>query len=91
MMILHTLTPGELKELIQDAVNEAIEKFPAAEPVKEDKLITLNECAILLGVSRVTIFSWKKSGKIPFYRLGNRIYFKEKEILNSLTKVTSKN
>ena len=85
-MILYTLTPDELKALIRDAVNEVNEKLPTSELVKEDQLISLNECADFLSVSLVTIHTWKKAGLIPFYRISNKIYFKKNEVIGSLKK-----
>ena len=36
-----------------------------------DRLLTINECAEKIGVSRVTIYNWQKSGRLPkFKRLG---------------------
>jgi excisionase family DNA binding protein len=51
-----------------------------------EPLIKIDEVARMLHVSKVTIFAWKKAGKIPFYRLSDRIYFKRSEILASLEK-----
>jgi len=47
-------------------------------------LITAEEAADLLGVSRQTIYSWARKGVVPFYRVGKRlIKFDKDELFNS--------
>ncbi len=85
--IFLSLDADELKELIKDSILEVLaENHNQQQPEKEDQLIKLNEAAGLLGVSKVTIHAWKKSGLIPFYRISNKIYFKKNELLQSLKK-----
>lgn len=87
-LILHSLQPDELKQLINDAVANALaEKVNLQQPAeKDDPLIKLSEACRLLSVSSVTIHTWKKAGLIPFYRISNKIYFKKNELINSLKK-----
>ena len=44
-------------------------------------LIDINELSKYLGVSQVMIQTWMTQGKLPFYRMGNRAYFKKSEII----------
>lgn len=85
-LIFHTLQPDDLKTLIKDSVFEALGDNVKPPPEKQDQLIKLNEACRLLGVSSVTIHTWKKAGLIPFYRISNKIYFKKDEIIQSLKK-----
>ena len=85
-LILHSLQPDELKQLISDAVLQAVDKTNPQQPDKEDQLIKLSEASQLLKVSKVTIHAWKKAGLIPFYRISNKIYFKKNELIESLKK-----
>lgn len=89
-LILHSLQPDELKQLISDAVLQAVDRTIQQQPEK-DELLKLNEVAELLSVSKVTIHSWKKAGLIPFYRISNKIYFKKNEVIESLKKRKVKN
>jgi len=50
-------------------------------PELDERLLNVEEIAEYLGVSKVTIFTWKREGKLPFHRLGRRVFFKESEIL----------
>jgi len=54
------------------------------QPTKTDKLITREQTAKLLSVSLVTIHNWTNSGILKAYRIGNKIRFKEVEVLQAL-------
>ncbi len=88
--IFHSLTPDEFKDLISNAVLEVVEKINPPKQQIEDQLLRLNDLAILLKVSKVTIHNWKKSGLIPFHRISNKIYFKKNEVIESLQKANNK-
>jgi excisionase family DNA binding protein len=55
-----------------------------------DRLITRDETAKLLGVSLVTLHNWVKSNILIAYRVGNKVRFKENEVLASLQQINSK-
>lgn len=55
-----------------------------------DRLITRDETAKLLGVSLVTLHNWVKSNILIAYRMGNKVRFKENEVLASLQQINSK-
>lgn len=63
-------------------------KAPQSQPI--DKLITRFEASTLLGVSLVTIHNWSKSGVLTAYRVGNKVRFKENEVLSSLQQINTK-
>jgi excisionase family DNA binding protein len=55
-----------------------------------DRLITRDETAKLLGVSLVTLHNWVKANILIAYRVGNKVRFKENEVLASLQQINSK-
>ncbi len=78
-----------LKLLIADTIRETllntappIDPFPA----KED-LITRKEAAELLHISCTTLQLWTKEGKLPFYRIGRKVFYRRSEVLISLKKI----
>ena len=79
----------ELKELIRASITEAFNETQQALKNKsgEELLLKIEEVSDILKVSKVTIHKWKKSGRIPFHRISNRIFFKKSEILDSLKKI----
>lgn len=48
------------------------------------KIISLNELANTLNVSRVTLYNWHKSNYLKFIKVGGRNYYKHDEIINIL-------
>lgn len=70
----------ELKSQIQE-----LQQQPQA-----DRLITRDETAKLLSVSLVTLHNWVKANILIAYRVGNKVRFKENEVLASLQQINSK-
>lgn len=56
----------------------------------ETTLLTRKEVADMLGVSLVTIHEWSKKGVLISYRIGNRVRFKQSEVLEAIKQKNSK-
>ena len=67
-----------LKQIIKE---ELINKDKSKE-VKN--LLSFKETCEFLGIHPSTLNKWKANNKIPYKRLGKRIFFQREEILNSL-------
>mgnify|MGYP000368524588 FL=1 len=79
------VTIDELAEKVSDILLLKIENYlKELEKPKNNKLLTRKEVAVMLRVSLVTIGVWSKVGVLNPIRMGNRIFFKEQEILNTL-------
>jgi excisionase family DNA binding protein len=46
-----------------------------------ERLLTARELGALLGFSPATIVDWAEADKIPGFRLGGRLRFRESEVL----------
>ena len=87
-LILIQVTKEELRELIQSSMAEFLRENNSQSKSSEiDPLIKINEVCGILRISKVTVHKWKKSGRLPFHRISNRIFFKKSEILDSLKKI----
>lgn len=57
-------------------------------PVEEvkpiDKLLSTQETAVFLGLSKPTIYSKVSRGELPVMKQGNRLYFSESELRDYL-------
>ena len=69
-----------LYSIVKQAVNEVI-KMEKSEQSKE--LLNFKETCDFLGIHPSTLNKWKSQNKIPFKRLGKRVFFKRQEILES--------
>ena len=77
-IILISISKEELKELIDEAVIQAINAK------KQKELLTFRETLAFLGISSSCLNKWKSEGKILYQRLGKRIFFNTKDILAAL-------
>lgn len=88
-LTLTTLSKEELQEAIVKALANQT-AVPEAKPDKSDKsdnmpkLLTIADLSKYFGVSRVTIHAWMKQGRLPFYKVSSRVYFKLDEVLESM-------
>ena len=55
------------------------------EPFTEARLLTVNEVADLLRVSRMTVYRLIKNGEMPALRVGRNYRLREEDIHNYLT------
>lgn len=63
----------EFKQYIKDAIAEALPQPPP-------KLYPTSEAAKFLGITTVTLHTWKQSGKVKALRVGNNLRFEQTEL-----------
>lgn len=84
---LHSLTPDELKNVIQDIIQNQLDEikliFQPKEPVE---YLTRQQTAELLQIDLSTLWKWTKKGKIPSYSIASRVYYKRTDVENALVK-----
>ena len=84
-ILLHRISPEELKQLIKEIVKEEFVDFKKNLNIKEsDVLLTRSETCELLKIDSSTLWSWTKKGKITCYGIGARRYYNRNEILKGL-------
>jgi excisionase family DNA binding protein len=86
-MELVVISKDELRQLIAEIVEYQVDstfKQYKEMLVPEDKMMTIQETAEFLDVSKVTLHNWKKNGKLPYLRLGKRVFFSQKEIVEAM-------
>ena len=76
------ISPDELTELIDKAVEGAIEKHipTAIRQATKKTYLTTDELSNLTGWSRRTVQYLRDSRQLPFYQDGRRILFKTDEV-----------
>ena len=52
-----------------------------------EELKTRQQASEFFQINLSTLWMWTKSGKIPCYSIGNRIYYKRSDLEASLTKI----
>ncbi len=84
-ILLHCITPEELKQIIKEVIQEELFKVKKQLEKKEsEELMSRQETIDFLKIDSSTLWSWTNKGKIYFYGIGNRRYYKKADLLNSL-------
>lgn len=48
---------------------------------KKDEILEVDDVCRMFGVTRTTVYEWRRSGKVNSYQRGRRVYFKKAELL----------
>jgi len=90
--ILTTKPCEELFQMMCEAFKKALEDQQKKEQrqAEPEKLRTIKQTAAFFGVSVVTIYNWRNEGRLPFVRVGRRVYFKHSDIMALLKSVNLK-
>lgn len=79
------LTPNELQNAIIDGINQKFDELKTSfQPKEPTELLTRAETSSLLKINLSSLWSWTKQGKLVSYSIGNRVYYKRSEVLQSL-------
>jgi hypothetical protein len=70
-----------------NSIEKAIEKLNAPPNNDADMLLSRAEACELLKINMTSLWKHTKSGKLTSYGIGNRVFYKKGEVLNSLVKI----
>jgi len=76
---------------LQKFVEVVIDKLNIQKPSQtlinsENDRLSQKQCAELLGVSVTTLISYKRKNLIPFFKIGSRVFFSKKAVLETIRK-----
>ena len=84
-ILLNNTTPEKLTKTILEGVKIQLQELKQDfQPKDPDEYLTRKETAKLLKISLVCLHDWCNKGILKPYKMGNRTYFKRKEIENKL-------
>jgi Helix-turn-helix domain len=84
-ILLHCITPEELRQIIKEVIKEELlEVRKQLEENDSEGLLSRKETCEFLKISLTTHWHWTNKGKIDSYGIGNRVYYKKVDLLNSL-------
>lgn len=86
--LLLSITPDEFRRAVREELNAVLaERFPEEGknhaddvPVSTADLLTVNETAKLLHVSRVTLFKWEHRKTLIPCRIGRRVLYRKADV-----------
>jgi excisionase family DNA binding protein len=77
-IVLISISKSELQEMIRNVVQTEINRK------KEKELLNSKELCDWLGIHLSTLAKWKSENKIPYRRMGKRIFFNRNEVIKAL-------
>jgi len=85
-IIIESVDVELLRSFIAKAVEEEFEKLKEDlfTEREKDELLSRLETADLLKISLPTLLDWRKKGIVKPYKMGNRVYYKRAEIMDTL-------
>ncbi|MCJ7447162.1 MAG: helix-turn-helix domain-containing protein [Bacteroidales bacterium] len=84
-LILNSIDEKELRALIKEVLTETIrDKNPEVESKNDSVLKSRFEVVELLKISLPTLNNWTKKGILQSYRIGNRVLYKQNEVVQAL-------
>lgn len=79
------ITPEELRESILNGIKFQLDALKKEfQPKEPEELLTRSEAADMLKVNISTIHNYSKKGILKRYGIGNRVYYKRREIEKAL-------
>ena len=48
---------------------------------EKEELLEVDDVCRMFGVSRTTVYEWRRSGRVKSHQRGRRVYFKKTELL----------
>ena len=48
---------------------------------EKEEILEVDDVCRLFGVTRTTVYAWRRTGKVKSYQKGRRVYFKRSELL----------
>lgn len=79
-ILLNGITLEQLAEALVPLLNITIER----KDKPQNDLLTRDEVCKLLSINKTSLWKHTKSGKLLSYGIGNRIYYKRNEVLESI-------
>lgn len=81
--ILWELFEDRIFQTVRKALQQTPLDAPAGKAFVDDRLYTKEEICEELDISKTTLTSWMNDNKVPFIRLGRRIYFQKHLVLEA--------
>jgi excisionase family DNA binding protein len=91
-VILYSIPPKDLRDLIGNVLEEKLQQFRPAEPQQTNtngEYLTRKEVCNLLRISLSTLHYYTKDGTLQGYRIAGRILYRKVEVNNAVQSILS--
>ncbi|WP_421806425.1 helix-turn-helix domain-containing protein [Flagellimonas sp.] len=87
-LLFTSLQTEDIKAIFEEVLKEHVSELVSNKHESIDNLLlTRKETAKLLCISLPTLNEWTKTGILKAHRIGNRVLYKEKEVIEALVEV----
>jgi len=77
---IYILQKEDLLNAVKTVLNE-LKKFNHEVEDHLDDRLKLSDAAKFMGVTSATIVNWKNKKLIPYYQIGNKVFFSKKQLI----------
>ena len=88
-ILLHNITPAELKEMIVSDLKNEIENLVLRLNLRQPANYSVKTVSKLLGVSELSIYNYIKKGLLPASKIGRKYIIKIADVEKALNEVKS--
>lgn len=80
-VIVTELSPEDLQVMLEKTIRKVLgEQSQPNKSRVEAQLMSDEDLEKLMGVSKTTLYLWRRDGKLPYQRMGKRIFYKVTDV-----------
>jgi excisionase family DNA binding protein len=85
-LLLTPIRLNELETLIENSVRKALILKAESNPAPGNELLTIEQAADFLSLTKQTIYSMVSKGEIPYMKQKKRLYFSREDLISYVKK-----
>jgi len=83
-ILISEVSPEQLKDMLKEALREILHENGSLPKQEEDGLLTSEEMMKMFGITKITLYLWRKKKLMPYHRIARKIYYKKSEVSEAL-------
>jgi excisionase family DNA binding protein len=83
-IIITTITKTEIQQLVENAVQKALDQKPTKKKNDKESFLGVDEAASYLGIAKATLYGKCSKLLVPHFKQGKKLYFRQSELAKYL-------
>jgi len=83
-ILISEVSPEQFKDMLKEALREILQENGSLTQQEEDGLLTSEELMKMFGITKITLYLWRKKKLMPYHRIARKIYYKKSEVSEAL-------
>jgi predicted DNA-binding transcriptional regulator AlpA len=89
--LITEMSPEDLNGVLEGIIRKVLQEIGISGDTKREAgLLSDDSIVEILGVSKATLYLWRRERKIPFQRIGKKIFYNLSEVKKAMSAMTSK-